>query len=443
MVAAPAFRIAAPAWKGSSLPSRPQAVGENVRVVRTKLGEGQVILCCAMALFVSGYAFQALSFSMPGLIRDWNLDTALVGPLLSSAIFGLLLGYIFVAPLADRVGERPVICGAMVSLALATMVCMTASTIAVLVLGRVFTGVSIGAALPSAVSIASRHGTMRWRGAQVVGIYVAFSIGFLAAGLVSGWIVPRWGWRAPWAAAVPLALVSALLGMALPARGGEAAGVPVGRPLAVLFAPHLKAGTVSFWIMFSIGLGLFYALQSWLPLLSAREGLPYSSAVAATSMFTLGTALGALPMIWWADRMGPFRALAAMAAVGLTGIVLLGTFAQKGGPSFHAAAMIAGVGIGGGQKGMIAAASLFYPPAVRSTGLGWALGLGRLGAACGPLLIGYLTMHDVESGTALLCLALPVPVVVMAAGFLDRTYGRIDRAAHHPPSFSTGHKRTP
>jgi AAHS family 4-hydroxybenzoate transporter-like MFS transporter len=83
---------------------------------------------------------------------------------------------------------------------------------------------------------------------------------------------------------------------------------------------------------------------------------------------------------------------------------------------------------------MIAAASLFYPPAVQTTGLGWALGLGRLGAACGPLLIGYLTMRDIESGTALLCLALPVPVVMAAASLLERTYGRIDRAVHHPPS---------
>ncbi|MGO4167662.1 MFS transporter [Novosphingobium sp. YAF33] len=424
--------MVASAGTGACPPWRGRAAGDGVRVVRSKGRERQVVLYCAMALFVSGYAFQALSFSMPGLVHDWQLESALIGPLLSSAIFGLLLGYIFVAPLADRVGERPVLCGAMLGLALATMVCVVAPGFEVLFLGRVLTGIAIGAALPSAVSIASQHGRMRWRGAQVVGIYVAFSLGFLAAGLVSGWVVPRSGWRAPWGATVPLALlIAAMLSAALPVEEIKPRSAS---PLAALFAPRLRAGTVLFWIMFSIGLGLFYALQSWLPLLTSREGLSYSSAVAATSMFTLGTALGALPMIWWADRMGPFRALVAMSAVGLTGIVFLGTFAARGGAPFHAAAMLAGVGIGGGQKGMIAAASLFYPPAARATGLGWALGLGRIGAACGPLLIGYLTMRDVESGTALLCLALPVPLVMMAAGCLERTYGRIDRAVHHPPS---------
>ncbi len=400
-----------------------------MRIVRTILRENQVVLCCAMVLFVSGYALQALSFSMPGLIRDWKLENALIGPLLSAAIFGLLLGYLFIAPLADRIGERPVLCGAMLGLAFATIACVAAPGFEVLVAGRIFSGVTIGAALPCAVSIASQHGGARWRGAQVVGIYVAFSLGFLVAGLASSWLVPRWGWRTPWAATVPFALLlAAILRMVLPTRSKDPASTPDSGQLAALFAPHLRRGTLLFWIMFSIGLGLFYALQSWLPLLTAREGVPYSGAVASTSLFTLGTTLGALPMIWWVDRVGPFPALTVMSAVGLVGIVGLAMFAANGGMLFYAAAMIAGIGIGSGQKGMIAAASLFYPPAVRTTGLGWALGVGRLGAVCGPLLIGYLTTHDFETRTALLFLALPVPVVMMAAACLARTYGRIESA---------------
>ncbi|WP_395334597.1 MFS transporter [Novosphingobium sp. BL-8H] len=395
-----------------------------------RLRELRVILYCAMALFVSGYAFQALSFSMPGLVQDWKLDGALIGPLLSSAIVGLLPGYVLLAPLADRMGERPIIRGAMLGLALATVVCILAPDVEMLMLGRVLTGIAIGAALPCAVAIASRHGTPRWRSAQVVGIYVAFSLGFLASGLMSGWLVPRLGWRAAWIVTVPVALLTAmLLGTALPAEKPKAR---IDRPLPALFVPRLRAGTVLLWIMFSIGLGLFYAIQSWLPLLAAREGLPYSSAVTATTLFTLGTALGALPMIWWADRIGPFPALVAMNGVGLVGIVLLGVFAARGGMPFHAAAMLAGIGIGGGQKGTIAAASLFYPPTIRATALGWALGIGRIGAACGPLLIGYLTLRDFQGGAALLCLALPVPVVMLAAGYMGRKYGRIDSTDDDP-----------
>ncbi|WP_395396689.1 MFS transporter [Novosphingobium sp. BL-8A] len=392
-----------------------------------------MILCCAMVLFVSGYAFQVLSFSMPGLVRDWQLPARLVGPLLSAAIFGLLPGYILIAPLADRWGARPVLSAAMVGLSLATVICIAAPGYDALFLGRVLTGLAIGAALPSAVSVASQHGSARWQGAQVVGIYVAFSFGFLVAGLASGALVPRLGWHAPWWPTVPFGVALAgLILIVLPQ--GEARALQA-RPLAVLFAPRLRTGTVLFWIMFSVDLGLFYALQSWLPLLAAREGMAFATGVAATSMFTLGTACGALPAIWWADRLGPFRALAAMSGIGLVGILCLGAFAGPGGTLFHAAAFMAGIGIGGGQKGMIAAASLFYPPPVRTTGLGWALGIGRLGAACGPLLIGYLTAQDLRSGTVLLCLALPVPVVIAASSWLERTYGRIDRAAHHPSSF--------
>ncbi|NWK96787.1 hypothetical protein DM806_14170 [Sphingobium lactosutens] len=98
------------------------------------------------------------------------------------------------------------------------------------------------------------------------------------------------------AAPVPGALLAAvLLWQALPS------GTPVrqiGSPLQTLFAPRLKAGTLLFWLIFSIGLGLFYAIQAWLPLLSMREGQSYGSGVAATSLFTLGTAFGAVPAIW-------------------------------------------------------------------------------------------------------------------------------------------------
>lgn len=399
-------------------------------MVGMRSDSAKLILCCAMTLFVSGYALQTLSFSMPGLVRDWRLASNWAGPLLSVAIFGLLLGYLFVAPLADRVGERVVICGALLGLSAATLLCLAASGVALLAFGRLMTGMAVGAAVPGAVSIASRHGRRRWRGAQIIGIYLAFSSGFLVAGLMSGWLVPLWGWRAPWGFSVPVALISAALLWKMLPPGAPIR--PVARPLPILFAPRLRVGTLLFWLIFSIGLGLFYALQAWLPLLSAREGQSYGSGVAATSFFTLGTAFGAVPAVWWSDRLGPFRALLALGGMGFAGVLLLGCFAARGGFPFHAAAFLSGIGIGGGQKGMIAAAALFYPPSVRSTGLGWALGIGRLGAAGGPLLVGYLVMIGMASGTVLLCLSLPAPLLLFSCALLDRIYGRIDRAHFHP-----------
>jgi len=426
-VIGPVFLLAMPAGVLGRLPSAGLPAGEVYGVILSKFRGVQLILGCAMALFAGGIAFQTLSFSMPGLVHDWNLAESLIGPLLSAAIFGLLLGYLFIAPLADRLGPRAVVCPAMLGLAASMGICLVAPNVEILILGRVLVGIAIGAAFPCAVSAASQHGPQRWRGAQVVGIYVAYSMGFLAAGLASAWLVPLYGWRAAWGLSLPAALIAAaLLWHALPARLPHA---PQSRPLASLFASDLRQGTLLFWLMCSFGLGLFYAVQGWLPLLAAREGMTYADAVTAANLFTVGNAVGAVPMIWWADRMGPFRALVCVSAIGLAGIVLLGLSAGEGGKPFLLAAVLAGIGIGGGQKGMIAAASQFYPSQLRSTGIGWALGLGRFGALCGPLLIGFVTMHDVAGSTALLSLALPVPAIMLAAFWLDRTYGRIDRAA--------------
>ncbi len=390
--------------------------------------EHAMMACCAAVLFTAGYALQAFAFSMPGLVHDWKLPDSLVGPLLAAAMLGLMVGYVAIAPLADRVGARGVIAGSMGALALACLACLLAPDALVLGASRFVLGAASGSAIPAAVSLVSQQGDARWRGARVVAVYTAYSLGFLGAALVAGGLIPLAGWKAPWALGVPLALATALAARHLPADPSSPNDAPLqpARP-ATLLAAARRAGTLVFWLLFPVGLSLFYALQSWLPLLATRGGTSFTGAVAVTGAFTLGNMLGAIPMIWWADRMGPLRALAAMGVLSLAGLAVLIASLHVAAPILLAAALLAGVGIGGSQKGMTSAASLFYPPAIRATGLGWALGIGRTGAVAGPLLLGL------AQPSAWLPYVLPLCalILVLAPAWLDRRYGRIDRTG--PP----------
>ncbi|MCJ1961466.1 MFS transporter [Novosphingobium mangrovi (ex Hu et al. 2023)] len=402
--------------------------------------EHLITLSCASVLFTAGYALQAFAFSMPGLVRDWKLDAQAVGPLLASAMLGLMLGYLALSPLAERIGARVIVAGAMVSLSLATLASLAAPGILTLAACRGVIGAASGAAIPAAVAIVSQQGAPRWQGARVVATYTAYSLGFLAAAGLSGWLIPEAGWRAAWVPGVPFALAAALGALALPRRAARTAPrhPHIHGPRALLDR-NRRLGTLLFWILFPAGLCLFYALQSWLPLLATEGGIAFSGAVALTGIFTLGNMLGAVPMIWWADRMGPFRALAAMGLFSLAGLALLVVGLNLTHPLLLAAALLAGIGIGGSQKGMTSAASLFYPPAIRTTGLGYALGIGRIGAVGGPLLLG-LGHGSTWLGLAL---ALPVLILVLAPLWLDRRYGRIDCDGPPPPRQNPERDRLP
>ncbi|MBT0669244.1 MFS transporter [Novosphingobium profundi] len=396
--------------------------------------EHGVTACCAAVLLAAGYSLQAFAFSMPGLVHDWALADRLVGPLLACAMFGLMAGYVLVAPLADRFGARRVIAASMAALAFASLASLLARDVLALGAWRVAIGAASGGAIPPAVSIASQQGDTRWQGPRVVAVYTAYSLGFLTAALVSLWLIPLAGWRAPWTINVVLALASALGARRLPDSPTTTRPThrrderpPIEGPRALL-AGSRRLGTVLFWVLFPVGLALFYTLQSWLPLLATRGGATFTGAVAVTGAFTLGNMIGALPMIWCADRWGPLRALAVMGLVSLAGIALLVLSLSLAPRMLLAAALLAGIGIGASQKGMTSAAAQFYPPAIRSTGLGWALGVGRIGAAAGPLLLGLGAQADWLS----VFLPLPLLVLILVPVWLDRRYGRIDRGG--PPS---------
>lgn len=382
-----------------------------------------VTACCGAVLLTGGYSLQAFAFSMPALVRDWAIDDALIGPLLACAMLGLMGGYLTIAPLADRFGARAIVTGSMGALALATIGSLFARDVVTLGAWRIAIGAASGGAIPAAVSIVSQQGETRWQGARVVAVYTAYSLGFLAAALVSGWLIPIAGWHAPWIVGMVLALGTALAASRLPPRSGRALQRHQ-KSVRTLFEGSRRLGTLLLWAMFPIGLSLFYTLQSWLPLLATRGGTSFSDAVAITGAFTLGNMIGALPMIWWSDRLGPLLALAVMGLVSLAGIALLALSLTVTPETLSAAALLAGIGIGGSQKGMTSAATLFYPPAIRATGLGWALGIGRIGAVAGPLLLG------IGERTSWLPLVLPIPILilVLVPFWLDRRYGRIDRS---------------
>jgi MFS transporter, AAHS family, 4-hydroxybenzoate transporter len=192
-----------------------------------------------------------------------------------------------------------------------------------------------------------------------------------------------------------------------------------------LFQSERTLGTVVLWLVFGLNLAEFYALQSWLPTILTSLGHSVNTVALATSLTTIGGIVAAFIIGPAMDRLGPYGSLAAVYFAGVVFVGLLGHAVSA--PSW--VLLTAGFCISGGQKSVIAVAAIFYPAPIRSTGVGWALGIGRLGGIAGPLLVGALLAHQLSVGNLFYAAAVPM----LLSGVLIVLLGK---STVHSPVFS-------
>lgn len=279
------------------------------------------------------------------------------------------------------------------------------------------------------------------RATFVLLIYCGFSLGFVAAGGLAAWLLPSLGWRSLfWVGAAAPLIISVFLMTSLPEsfhfliNSGASPDkvrevlhqfIPAARPLADaqrfaveskdgriaiydLFKGACGVGTVILWVVFIINLAEFYALQSWLPTILTDHHYPLSTVALATTLTTIGGIVVAVVIGPAMDRLGPYRSLAVLYLLGVVFVAFMGIAINS--PKWVLLTATFFIGVCGGQKSAIALAAIFYPPALRSTGVGWALGLGRLGGIGGPLVIGALLGAGVGPSSIFYFAAVPMLV---------------------------------
>ena len=411
-----------------------------------------VLALCGLVMFLDGFDTQAISYMAPAIAREWDLPASAMGPVFSSALVGLMIGYLAVSPLADRIGHRRMVIAATTSFSVLTLLTTFAPSVGVLLAARLLTGVALGAAAPSTIALTSEFAPRRRRATFVLVIYCGFSLGFVAAGAAAGAVIPLLGWRPMFliGGVLPLLLVPLLwrllpespaylmqrgcpvgptlhrLDPALPestlARGPiQDEGTTRRLPVIRLFERRWLVGTLLLWLVFAINLAEFYALQSWLPTILEGLGHPTSTVVTATTLTTVGGIAAALVTGPAMDRFGAGYTLGVLY---LVGSVLVGVLGAVFGASLWlllCVTFLVGCCVSGGQKSVIAFGSLFYPPEMRSTGVAWALGVGRIGGILGPILVGLAVAAGWSTTGLFVVMAVPMlvaAVTVLALGGL-------------------------
>jgi AAHS family 4-hydroxybenzoate transporter-like MFS transporter len=209
----------------------------------------------------------------------------------------------------------------------------------------------------------------------------------------------------------------------------------VGSAVGSLFTSGRALGTIVLWIIFFLNLAEFYALQSWLPTILTNLHYPLTSVALATTLTTVGGIVIAIVIGPAMDRLGPYLSLSVLYLLGVFFVSLMGVALSYPEWVLMVATFFAGCCVSGGQKSVIALSAVFYPAPIRSTGVGWALGIGRIGGIGGPLLIGLLLGWHLSPASLFYAASIPMLIASLLVALLGWRYGT--RALTPKPALAT------
>jgi MFS transporter, AAHS family, 4-hydroxybenzoate transporter len=415
---------------------------------RQKIGGYQVRVAalCAAVVFLDGFDTQVIGNLVPSIIADFKVTRPAMAPVGVAGLVGLMIGALSLGPLADKIGRRTVIIGSTLAFGVMTLLTgLLADSVTGLIVLRFLTGFGLGGAMPNSIAMTAEYAPRRRQATIVMVMFCGFPLGAAFAGFVSTHLINAFGWRAVLylGGVLPIILIPLLL-VELPEsirhlvlQGNQTArigailsrinpafafppgtrfaigeehrhGVPVGH----LFREGRAVPTVLLWIVFFMSLLNIFLINFWLPTLTHDAGIALTLANMATGLFQAGGVVSTLLGGRAVDAYGAYRVLTPAYFFAGVSIAALG-FTVVSPPLLLIVATIAGFCLIGGQTGVNALASTFYPTFIRSTGVGWALGIGRIGSIAGPGVGGILIALKwptaaifIIGGIAAMCAAL-------------------------------------
>jgi AAHS family 4-hydroxybenzoate transporter-like MFS transporter len=375
-------------------------------------------------VMIDGYDTIMPSFIAPLIGKAFALGIADIGLFFSLGYLGAVIGAIGVGQLADRLGRRSALLLSLLVSAAGTLICAAAPSFAALLVFRFIAGLGLGGAIPSLVSLTAEHAPEARRHARVTTMYIGYPVGAVVGGVITSQAL-GFGWPAIFLGSGIVTLAMIPLALAIPetfrVRGTTTA--PDNAPLpARLFAPFAE-GRAAAGVLLCLGifcmLLMTYFLIAWTPTMAVRAGLPPKTAALAGVVLNLGGVIGALVLGPIVDRRGPFAPVALLVGIGAVVIVLLGqSFGAL--PTLMAALFCIGVTALGGQLVCPAMGVAIFPVAVRGTGGGWAMGMGRLGSIAGPFIGGQLLAAHLALGWLFALVAIPAAIAAIAFALAGR-----------------------
>ena len=411
----------------------------------------KVLFWCTLIIIFDGYDLVIYGVVLPKLMSQWNLDPYVAGMLGSAALFGMMFGAMGFGMLSDKLGRKKTILMCVVLFSAVSAINGLASTPWQFGILRFIAGLGIGGVMPNVVSLMTEYSPKKSRSTLVALMFSGYAVGGMMSAGLGIWIVPRFGWEIMFfLAAVPLALLplmikylpESLTFLVTQNREQEArellakvepncdinrdsvlfvsSAEKAKAPVLELFRDGRMFSTLMFWTAFFCCLLMVYALGSWLPKLMSVAGYGLSSSLMFLMILNVGAIIGAVGGGWLADRFSLRSVLVCFFILGSVSLVMLG----YNNPTWvlYTLVGIAGAATIGSQILLYAYVAQYYPTNIRSTGLGWASGVGRNGAIFGPMVGGTLLAMALPHQVNFLVLAIPGIIATISMILVDRNF---------------------
>lgn len=380
-----------------------------------------VVLCCLINI-ADGFDVVSLAVAAPVLTDEWRVDPALLGAMFSAAAVGLVIGAFLIAPLADKVGRRPVMLSALGTLAAMLLLSGIAANIWQLFVLRFITGIGLGTLVVCLNTTVAEYASDKARNMALATMHIGFTIGMMLGSGIAALALDLAGWRPIFIAAGAINIATFVLSIFLLGESREflvrrqapgdlerlnrlhrkmgiaglaempprpQAAAKRGGAMRSMLAPEMRTQTILIWVVSATYAIVGYFLMNWKPTILANAGLSPSLAAASGIITGACGALGHLAMGVLGRRVGEGRlttiffggAAVTLVIFGLLPPVPVELLAMAGLTTFF---------VVGAYTGLFLVAVLMYPPDVQNAGVGFIVGFGRIGAIAGPMIGGLL-----------------------------------------------------
>lgn len=411
-----------------------------------------VVVIAVVLHMLDGFDILVMSFAATPIAADWELSAPQLGFLLSAGLIGMALGSVFLAPMGDRLGRRYLVLLSLSLISAGMLLSTVCQDMYPFIAMRLLTGFGIGGILVSLNVITAEYTPLKWRTLCLTIFAAGYPLGATFSGAVSGFLITDYGWRSVFlVGALCSALMIPLVYLLLPeslehllahrradtletvnrilSRIGRQpvaslppetpATVATGNTLADLFQGSMSRSTLLLWVAFFAILFNFYFVMSWTPRLLTEAGLSAQESINGGVALNLGGIVGGLTLGYLAAWLnlqrliGTYMLLAILFTLGFSQ-----SFTQL--PLGLVFALGIGFALNAAIAGLFALGPAVYPVACRSTGVGWAIGVGRVGALLSPLAAGALIDVGWSTSSLYLVFALSIAVAMLASLMIKR-----------------------
>lgn len=381
-------------------------------------------LLCAVVALLDGFDTQLMGPAGKAITASLGIPLSALGSVFSASQVGFLIGAFVFGALGDRFGRKRMLVFTTLLFGLSAFATALAPSYELLLLARLTAGLGLGGVTPSFVSLASEFAPPAQRARVVTTLWAAVPLGGMVAAFASSLTLPVLGWRFLFfvGGALPLLITPLLLAAMPESREGRSSGRGAEAPVRALFEGPRAISTAWLWLASFMTWTTLIVMAFWTPPLLQRAGWSAASAAQVLALNNAGGVLGTVLLGMALARLSPQRALTLSLLATGAALAALGFTAQAGGPA-ALPALVAGFFASASGGALLAVSAAAYPAQARSTGVGWALGVGRIGSVVGPAAAGALVAAQASISTVYLAMTATAAAAALFILLLSRSSG--------------------